>query len=396
MKYILVVPDGVADKPIAELGNQTPLEKAKTPHLDAIVQKGLLGQIQTVPHALPSGSDVACMSLLGYDPKRYYTGRAPLEAASLGIPMQEGEVAFRCNLVTVQDGKMQDYSAGHISSDEAKQLIETLQQKLGNDEFRFYPGVQYRHILITRGYKDVQCTPPHDIAGKEIKFYEPKEGNGAEKLRVLMENSAHTLGEQEVNVKRKEEGKLPATQIWLWGQGTRPTLPTFKDQYGLDGAVISAVDLVRGVGRLVDLEVIQVPGATGYFDTDYAAKAQYGLEALQRKDFLFIHVESTDEAGHMGDAEKKVDAIQDFDQKLLGTLLEGLAKLDSFRLLLLPDHMTSTAIRTHTHDPVPFVVYGNGVEKNGFLRFTESEAENSLLMVSDGYTIMGKFLKGEL
>jgi len=393
MKYILVVPDGVADKPIAELGNQTPLQKAKTPTLDAIVQKGLLGQIQTVPRTLPSGSDVACMSLLGYDPRRYYTGRAPLEAASLGIPMKEGEVAFRCNLVTVQDGKMQDYSAGHISSQEAKTLIESMEKKCGGP-FHFYPGVQYRHIMVTHGHKEVKCTPPHDIAGKEVKSYEPT-GDGAEDLKVLMATSMNTFKEEPVNKQREREGKLPATQIWLWGQGTRPTLPSFKEQYGLEGAVISAVDLVRGVGRIVGLEVIQVPGATGYFDTDYAAKARYGLEALKRKDFLFVHVESTDEAGHMGDVALKVKAIEDFDEKLLSTLLEGLSKIREFRLLLLPDHTTSTAIRTHTHDPVPFVLHGSGVTSNGFSRFTEPEAARSDLFVPEGYTLMGKFLKGE-
>ncbi len=394
MKYILVVPDGAADKPLPKLGDKTPLEAAKHPFIDSIVQRGLLGRIQTVPRSLPSGSDVACMSLLGYDPTRYYTGRAPLEAVSLNIPMTEGDVAFRCNLVTVRDGKMEDYSAGHISSEEAKTLIETLQSRCDKNRYRFYPGVQYRHILVTKDHEKVQCIPPHDIAGKEARLYAPK-GDGSEELRALMEISSTTFRDSSVNQKRKKEGKLPATQIWLWGQGKRPTLPNFKEKYGLDGAVISAVDLVRGVGRIVGLEVIQVPGATGYFDTDYRAKAEYGLKTLERKDFLFVHVEATDEAGHMGDPKLKIKAIEDFDRLLVGPLLNGLTKLGEFRLLLLPDHTTSTAIKTHTHDPVPFTVFGTGIQKNGFTTYTESEGARSPLSITEGHTLMGAFLKGE-
>ena len=394
MKYILAVPDGVADKPIPELGDLTPLQKAKTPNLDAIVQKGLLGRIQTVPESLPSGSDVACMSLLGYDPKRYYTGRAPLEAAHLGIALSKEEVVFRCNLVTLEAGKMKDYSAGHISSDEAKAIITTLQEKLGGNGLQFYAGIQYRHLLVTPRYGKARCTPPHDIAGKDVESYYPK-GDGEKELRQLMEKSQSILADHPVNQKRMKDGKAPATSIWLWGQGTKPTLPSFKSQYGLEGSVISAVDLVRGIGHTIGLEVIQVPGATGYFDTDYQAKARYGLDALQKKDFLFIHVESTDEAGHMGDPNLKVKAIEDFDQLLIGTLLEGLKKIGPFRLMLLPDHTTSTVIRTHTHDPVPFVLFGEGVQRNNLSVYNEQEATKSQVWISEGYTLMGKFLKGE-
>lgn len=393
MKYLLIVPDGVADKPIPELGNQTPLQKAKTPNMDRLVQKGLLGRVQTVPTPLPSGSDVACMSLLGYDPREHYTGRAPLEAANLGVPFSKEEVVFRCNLVTLEEGKMKDYSAGHISNEEAKVLIAVLQEQLGGNGLRFYAGVQYRHLLVAPRYGKAKCTPPHDIAGKEVEPYYPK-GEGEKELRQLMEKSQSVLTAHPVNRKRLREGKNPATSIWLWGQGTKPTLPLFKSRYGLDGSVISAVDLVRGVGRIIGLEVIQVPGATGYFDTDYLAKARYGLEALAKKDFVFIHVESTDEAGHMGDPKLKVQAIEDFDRLLVGTLLEGLLKRGSFRLLLLPDHMTSTAIRTHTHDPVPFVVFGEGIQANGFSSYSESEGDKSPVWISEGYTLMGKFLKG--
>ena len=395
MKYILVVPDGVADRPIPELGNETPLEKAETPNLDAIVRKGFLGRIENVPKTLPSGSDVACMSLLGYDPRLYYTGRAPLEAASLNIPLSKEQVVFRCNLVTLEQGKMKDYSAGHISSEEAKAMISTLQEKLGGNGFQFYAGVQYRHLLVTPRFGKVECTPPHDIAGKKFESHYPQ-GEGAEELRLLMEKSQKILADHPVNQKRRQSGKDPATSIWLWGQGTKPTLPSFRSQYGLEGGVISAVDLVRGVGRSVGLEVIDVPGATGYFDTDYAAKARYGVEALKKKDFVFIHVEATDEAGHMGDAALKVKAIEDFDARLVGTLLKGLRAVKTFRLLLLPDHTTATALRTHTHDPIPFVVFGEGVRGNGLSRFTEREAEKSALQIPEGHTLMGKFLKGDL
>ncbi len=394
MKYILVVPDGVADKPIPALGNRTPLEKAKIPNMDAIVQKGILGRIQTVPESLPSGSDVACMSLLGYDPKRYYTGRAPLEAANLGITISKEEVVFRCNLVTLESGKMIDYSAGHISSEEAKAVIATLQQKLGGDGLRFYAGVQYRHLLVCPHFERAKCTPPHDIAGKEVEAYYPK-GEGEKELRKLMEASQEILKDHPVNQKRQKEGKSPASSIWLWGQGKRPTLPSFQSRHGLEGAVISAVDLVRGVGRMIGLEVIQVPGATGYFDTDYRAKAEYGLKALSRRDFLFVHVESTDEAGHMGDPELKIKAIEDFDRLLVGTLLKGLDSVGSFRLLLLPDHTTSTAIRTHTHDPVPFAVFGEGIQPDRFSAYNETECSKTSLWIPEGYTLMEKFLKGE-
>ena len=391
-KYLLVVPDGVADLPLPALGNKTPLEMALTPHMDRLVRQGKLGRVQTVPKELPSGSDVACMSLLGYDPRRYYTGRAPLEAVSQGILLEENQVVFRCNLVTVQQGKMQDYSAGHISSEEAKAIIDTLQQKLGSGRFHFYSGVQYRHLLLTEGYREVQCTPPHDIAGKEIAPYLPQ-GDGAGDLKELMERSAQILTHHPINQKRAKEGKAPATQIWLWGQGTRPAMPSFETQYRLSGSVISAVDLVRGVGASVGLEVLDVAGATGYFDTNYRGKAEAALATLSKKDFVFVHVEATDEAGHMGDVRLKIKAIEDFDRLLVGTLLEGIARFKEVSILLLPDHATSTAIRTHTHDAVPFVVCGTGVAANGFSAYNETEAAQSGLWIGEGFTLMKRFLE---
>ena len=392
MKYLLVVPDGVADLPLPELGGRTPLQKAKTPNLDRLVQMGKLGRVQTVPKELPSGSDVASMSLLGYDPRRYYTGRAPLEAAAQGIRLEPQQVIFRCNLVTVSEGKMQDYSAGHISSEEAKELIGALEESLGGERFHFYSGVQYRHLMRTEGYRQTRCTPPHDIAGKAIAAHLPQ-GDGAQELVRLMERSREILAAHPVNRKRREAGKALATQIWLWGQGTKPDLPSFKEQYRLSGAVISAVDLVRGVGASVGLEVLNVPGATGYFDTNYKGKAEHALSALAQKDFLFVHVESTDEAGHMGDVTLKVQAIEDFDRLVVGTLLEGITRFPEHGILLLPDHTTSTAIRTHTHDPVPFVVAGTGVASNGFSAYNEKEASGSSLWIEEGFTLMGRFLE---
>jgi len=306
--------------------------------------------------------------------------------------LKQGQVVFRCNLVTVQQGKMHDYSAGHISSEEAKALIDTLQRELGSERFHFYAGVQYRHLLLTEGYRQVKCIPPHDIAGKEISAHLP-EGDGAADLRMLMERSVELLKNHPVNEKRVKAGKVPATQIWFWGQGTRPEIPSFEKQHGLSGSVISAVDLVRGVGSSVGLEVLQVAGATGYFDTNYRGKAEAALHALAKKDFVFVHVEATDEAGHMGDVNLKIKAIEDFDRLLVGALLEGLGRLKDYAILLLPDHTTSTASRTHTHDPVPFAVCGTGIAPDRFSAYNETEAAKSDLWIEEGFTLMKRFLK---
>lgn len=357
MKYLVLIPDGSADEPRPELGGLTPLQAAVTPNMDRLARAGLVGLARTIPDGFAPGSDVANLCVLGYDPHLYYTGRAPLEAASLGINLGEGEVAFRCNLVCVEAGIMRDFSAGHIETDEAAQIIAFLQKNLGQDDTNFFPGLSYRHIMVSRGRGlEAQCTPPHDITGKPIEPHLPHGDDGGW-LRSLMEASARLLADHPVNQKRVGEGKLPANMIWLWGQGTAPALPTFQERFGLKGSVISAVDLVKGLGKYAGLEIIKVPGATGWLDTDYTAKARYALKELKSKDFVYVHVEAPDEASHAGDSAAKIEAIERFDSQLLGTLLEGLAKVPNHRILIMPDHATPLAIKTHNSAPVPFLFH---------------------------------------
>lgn len=403
MKYIVLQGDGMADWPVAELGNKTPLEYARTPNMDRIAAQGILGLTHTIPDGFPSGSDVGTMSLLGYDPRRYHTGRSPIEAASMGVELSPDDIAFRCNLVTVGPGEsgqeiMVDFAADHITSEEAAELIKTINVELGGKEIEFYPGVSYRHLMVWHGGKEkMQTTPPHDITGQSTAGHFP-EGDGAERLQKLMEQSRAILASHPVNKKRQDSGHMPASSIWLWGQGRRPAVPTIKQQFGLDGSVISAVDLVRGIGVLAGLEVINVPGATGFLDTNYLGKGQYGLESLRHKDFLFLHVEATDEAGHMGSAEKKVQALQDFDEKVVGTILDGLHEFPEWRILLMPDHATPVAIKTHSSDPVPFAILTSDDAKQQNskpIRYNESCAKATGLVVPEAWTIMQQFIRGE-
>lgn len=363
-KFLILIPDGMTDEPIPSLGGKTPLEAARTPNMDRLAREGLTGWVKTVPDGMKPSSDVACMSIIGYDPQRYHTGRAPLEAASLGIRLTPQQVAFRCNLVTVADGKLTDYSAGHITSEEAQQLIGTLERALGGAAGRFHAGVSYRHLWLTQGHLNAKCTPPHDIQGQPIEGFFPT-GDGSDALARLMRDSVSVLKDHPVNRARVAKGEAPASMIWLWGQGTAPQLPSFKERCGLSAGIITAVDLLRGIGRLTGLEIIEVPGATGYFDTNYQGKAEYALEALKRHDLVFLHVEATDEAGHVGNVEEKITAIEAVDRIVLGTLLPGLARLPRWRLLMLPDHMTSCAKKTHVAGPVPFVIAGSGVRAGG-------------------------------
>ncbi len=357
MKYIMLVPDGMADLPMAELDGQTPMQAARTPNFDALAEMSLVGSVLTVPPGMYPGSDVANMDLLGYDPRRYYTGRGPIEALAMGVPMDAGDVAFRCSLVSSDGTTLFDNSAGHITTEEARPLIALLQQKLGSDKRRFFPGVQYRHIMAEKGGSvDLQTVPPHDFVGQPLAGHWP-EGAGAERLRQLMYDSLELLDNHPINVKRREEGKEPGNMIWLWGQGYAPSLPNFLQTFGKTGGVISAVDVVRGLGRATGLRVIDVPGATGYIDTDYTAKANYALAALDTLDFVYIHVEAPDESGHEGNLDHKLQAIEDIDKKLLATLRAGMAKRDSYRLVIVPDHKTPIALRTHEEGPVPFLLY---------------------------------------
>ncbi|MFB3786748.1 MAG: cofactor-independent phosphoglycerate mutase [bacterium] len=357
MKYIIAIPDGASDQLSAYPEGNTPLRMAATPTMDELADRSLAAWAKTVPDPCPPGSDVACLSIFGYDPARMYSGRAPLEAANMGIDL-ENRAAFRCNLVTVENGRMKEFTAGHISTPEAGELITALNEALGTDRLRFYTGVQYRHILTAPvEYLNVRCTPPHDILDQETAPHLPA-GPAGPMILDLMERSRAVLAGHPVNQKRVEAGKPPATQIWLWGQGSKPALTPYRERCGLEGGVISAVDLVRGIGRLAGLEVIVVPGATGLMDTNYEGKAEAALEVLGRKPFVCVHVEATDEMGHAGDAARKTQAIADFDQRLLRPLVDGLRRRnDPFRLLVLPDHPTPIALRTHAKEPVPFFLH---------------------------------------
>lgn len=396
MKYIVLVPDGMSDEPVDQLGGKTPLEVAETPHMDYVARHGLLAQALTIPEGLTPASDVANLSILGYDPRQYYSGRAPLEAAHLGVTLGPGEVAFRCNLVTVADEKMADYSGGHISSREAAVLIQELDRKIGSASSRFYPGVSYRHLTVLKGFDEEEllrcvCVPPHNILGQPIKPNLPQ-GRGAQALNDLMQRSRDVLTLHEVNKVRVDLGENPANMIWLWGQGRKPTMPTFQEKFGLTGGVISAVDLIKGIGKIIGLDVIHVPGATGYYDTNYLGKAQAGLDVLKAKDFVFIHVEATDEAGHNGDLRMKITTIERFDQMVVGPVLEAFKGRDDFRLLVLPDHATPVMKRQHTAGKVCVAMMGQGIAPNGFHVFTEAEAAKSDVFFQ-GHDLMETFLR---
>lgn len=393
MKYLVLIPDGSADQPREELGGRTPLQAARTPNFDRLAGSGLVGQASTIPPGLPPGSDVANLCVMGYDPHRYYTGRAPLEAASLGIDLGESDIAFRCNLVYVENGVMRDFSAGHINTDEAGELISFIREMLGSEEASFFPGLSYRHIMVSRGKGlGARCTPPHDITGETIAGHLPG-GEGSHWLRGLMEESARILPSHPVNKDRTARGDAPANMIWLWGQGSRPQMPSFQERYGLNGSVISAVDLVKGLGKFAGLRTMRVPGATGWLDTDYAAKGRQALKELEDRDFVYVHVEAPDEASHAGDLEAKVEAIERFDSQVVGTLLDGLASWPEHRILILPDHATPLAIKTHSSDPVPFLFYDSRRAKPSDLTFDEPSAASSNLKFENGWELMDWFIK---
>ncbi|RKY32875.1 MAG: cofactor-independent phosphoglycerate mutase [Candidatus Omnitrophota bacterium] len=396
MKYAVLVPDGMADYPIEELGGRTPLEVARTPNMDFIAKHGRLGRIKTVPDKMTPASDVANISILGYNPQVYYCGRGPLEAANLGVDLEDDDVAFRCNLITVLDDKLADYSAGHISSKEAEILIKFIDQKLGSKRFRFYPGVSYRHLMVAKAgardnLQDVKCTPPHDIMGEKISKHFPKDGN-AEILVELMENSRQVLETHEINTVRVDLKENPGNMIWLWGQGKKPSMPKFSERFGVDGAVISAVDLIKGLGLILGLDALKVDGATGYYDTDYLGKAKAALRVLEKKDFVFVHVEAPDEAGHNAHLREKITSIERFDHFIAGTILNAYKRKKNFRVLVLPDHATPISVRTHTRDIVPFGIFGKNVLGRGFVNFSEKEAENSKLLFEKGHELMRYFL----
>jgi 2,3-bisphosphoglycerate-independent phosphoglycerate mutase len=382
------------------MGNKTPLDVAKIPNMDEMAKQGMVGLVRTVPRGMKPASDIANLSILGYDPKAYYTGRGPLEAANIGVELGEDEVAFRCNLVTVNNDIMADYSAGHISDKEAESLIGQLNEKLGSPNIKFYHGKSYRHLLVikTRSVDELNdlikasCTPPHDIASQNISKYLPK-GNGAGLLNRLMAESRDILEKQEINKVRVDLRENPANMIWLWGQGTNPNMPTFNGMFGLDGAVISAVDLVNGIGKISGLELINVPGATGYYDTNYQGKGEYAVELLKRKDFIFVHVEAPDEAGHNGDLRAKITAIENFDKFVVGAVWNFLKTTGDFRVMVLSDHATPVALKTHVSDPAPFVMAGKNVMHNGFDVFSEANAAASKIKFKSGAALTENFIK---
>jgi len=395
VKYVIVIPDGAADRPTEALGGRTPFEVARIPNMDRIAAEGRLGTVQTVPPGMEPGSDVAILSLLGYDPVKSYTGRAPLEAAARGIEPGPEDWVFRCNLVTVFGGEMIDYSAGHIKTPEAEVLIRALEEQEGSDALRFYPGVGYRHLLVVRGETfKVRTTPPHDILGRAVRKYLPK-GKGADRLRELMDASREVLEDHPVNQIRRDLGENPASQIWLWGQGQRPNLTSFKKRWDLSGAAITAVDLVRGIARLIDWDTVDVPGATAYYDTDYAGKGNAGASALEDHDVVVVHVEATDEAGHNGDAREKVMALESIDRHVVGPLLAALdAQDEPWRILVAPDHETPLDIRTHESRPVPFAMMGHGVDPGrGQQAMTEADARRTGMHVAVGHELLEYFLK---
>lgn len=403
MKYIVILGDGMPDYPLDELDGKTPLEYARTPNLDRLAKCGEIGTAKTVPDNLSPGSDVANLSVLGYDPATFYTGRSPLEAAGMGVELDESDLTFRCNLVTLSDDepysskKMLDYSAGDIDSSEGAVLIAEISRVLGNNVLRFYPGVGYRHLLV---WKDgplpelFQLTPPHDIPGRDIDRFLPGGEKGINIL-ALMEKSSALLSKHPLNEKRRLEGIKPANSIWLWGQGKKPRLNSFRSKYGLNGAVISAVDLIKGLGVCASLEVIEVPGATGKIETNYAGKVSAALKALQEgMDFIFLHIEAPDEAGHQGELETKIKAIEEIDAKVVGEMLRGLDTFPSYKILALADHPTPLSLRTHTREAVPFCLYKNGGGlHNPDLIFSEKAAARGLYF-DPAWKLMDYFITG--
>lgn len=402
MKYLVMLCDGMADYPVEALGGKTPLETAETPIMDRLAETAVVGLVKTVADGMKPGSDVANLSVLGYDPMVYYTGRSPLEAGSIGIDMKKTDVSLRCNLVTLseepayEDKTLIDYCSDDISTEEAKVLVDFLAENLNSDEFRFYSGVSYRHCLIwNNGTMDIgTLTPPHDITGKPVREYIPKHENAA-KLYELMKKSYDLLKDHPVNKARIERGKRPANSIWLWGEGVRAELDDFSKKYGLNGSMISAVDLLKGIGKFSNMAVVSVDGATGYIDTNFEGKAAAAVEEFKRgQDFVYIHVEAPDECGHRNETDNKVRSIELIDKLILGPVVEELRKMGDFKVLVTPDHPTPLSLKTHTNDPVPFLIYASNKAENGVKDgFCERTAGETGVYIEKGFTMMKKFIE---
>lgn len=400
MKYVVLLCDGMADYPLEELGGETPMSKSVTPNMDMLAKDSVIGLVKTVADGMKPGSDVANLSVLGYDPAVCYTGRSPLEAGSIGIDMLPEDVSFRCNLVTVSDEEnfedrtLVDYCADDISTEEAKELVKFLASHFDNDEFKLYSGVSYRHCLIWHGGTlDVgTLTPPHDITGRKVTNYIPSHKN-AEKLFAMMKKSYELLRDHPVNKAREARGLRPANCIWLWGEGVRANLENFYECYGLKGSMISAVDLLKGIGKFAGMNVVNVDGATGYIDTNFKGKAEAALKELANgQDFVYIHVEAPDECGHRHEIENKVKAIEIIDKEILGTILPELDKYDDYKIMILPDHPTPLSLKTHTNDAVPFMIYTKSVKADGNPVFTEKTAAETGLYIEKGPSVMKYFI----
>jgi 2,3-bisphosphoglycerate-independent phosphoglycerate mutase len=404
MKYLVILTDGMSDYKIEELQDMTPLQYAHTPNMDALAKTSLIGLAKTVPADFPPGSDVANLSVLGFNPQKYYTGRSPLEAVSMGVTMADDDLSLRCNLVTLSDANdyaektMLDYSAGEITSEEAALLIAAINEKLGNDTLQFYPGIGYRHLLLWRSGvgKEFNLTPPHDISGRKLDGHLPA-GADSDAIQELMLKSQDILQNHPINLKRIAQGLKPANSIWLWGQGTRPRLSSFADKYHLKGAVVAAVDLVKGLGICAGLDLITVEGATGGVHTNFAGKAQAAIEALKGNyDFVYVHIESPDESGHQGVTDTKVWSIEQVDDKVFGLLRESLADFEDIRILVTPDHPTPVKLKTHTSDPVPFMIF----DKNNPItdspgKYDEESAEKGIF-VAEGHKLMDLLINGQI
>jgi len=401
MKFVVVLGDGMADYRMPQLGNRTPLQSADKPNIDFLAANGETGMVRTIPEGIPPGSDAANLSVMGYDPKKYYTGRSPLEAVSMGVELSETDLAFRCNLVTLdiggdyEDAVMLDHSSDEISTAEAGELIREINRRLGSDEISFYPGISYRHCMVWHnGTGTRKMTPPHDILEKRIKPYLPS-GDFSDVLLALQKKSWQILKDHPVNKSRISRGLRPANSIWLWGEGRKPAIPKFTDKYGIKGSVVSAVDLIKGIGICAGLEPVDVEGATGNINTNFRGKAEAALDELKKgKDFVYVHIEAPDECGHRFEIENKVRSIELIDKLVVGTLLEGLAAYDDYSILVLPDHPTPLSLRTHTPEPVPYVIYRKSSHKpSGLSGYDEFQAQKTGIFINEGHTLMDRFLQ---
>ncbi len=397
MKYIVLIVDGAAGWPIKNRGGKTTLELARTPNLDALACEGTLGLTNNVPQGYEPSSAVACMSLLGYDPRLYYKGRAAIEAVSMGIPVKRGEAVFRCNLVATKGGRMWSYCSGHIGSDEARQLIDDLNAELGSEDVQFYPGVGYRHILKLKGHMyttHAVCTPPHDISDKPVAEFLPK-GRGSRFLNKMMKDSQSLLERHPLNYHRAARGMIPATSIWLfWGSGPIPKTPSFKSVYGLEAAITSGVDLLNGLGIMTGMTILDIKGVTDNMKNNFSGQAEGALSALKTHDLAVIHVEAPDEAGHAGNADEKIAAIERTDAEVVSRLRQY--KDEPLRILVMPDHPTPVAERTHVAEPVPFLLWGPGFASDNAVRFTEPEAAKTGLVIPLGHNVMSRFTVGDI